>query len=172
MRLLILLILALTTTCCVSKKKTNSNSQANMTEELTPQFTPGPPVLVYKTVFDYNNLVPVMLSEDKTTIVSYPHPADLLSGSRYPMPTLLNNGYLLDNRGIGKNVAFLKLTYEEYAKLKEAPALKELYDLIIDKDPLLELCDCGNKKAFTDLQKQLNKLIDNNTLRTKCKRIK
>ena len=71
-------------------------------------FASGPPVLVYKTKANYNNLVPVILSDGKTEIVSYPHPKDLIKGSRFPLPFILNDGYLLDNRGIGKNVAFLK----------------------------------------------------------------
>lgn len=132
----------------------------------------APPTLVYKTKADYNNLVPVLLSDDKTEIISYPHPSDIKVGNALSLPTLLNNGYLLDNRGIGLNVAFLKLTYEEYSKLESAPTLKELYDLIIDKDPLLELCNCGNSKAFTDKKEQLNKVISSKKLRTTCKVIK
>jgi hypothetical protein len=157
---------------CVSNNKTTTKSQPSDEREFTPQFIAGPPTLLYKTNSNYNNLVPVLLSDDKTEIVSYPHPTDITVGSGYALPTILKGGYLLDNRGINKNVAFLRMTYEEYAKLKNAPTLKELYNLIIDKNPLTELCDCGNKKAFTDIEAQLNKLIDSNTLRTKCKTIK
>lgn len=157
---------------CVSNNKTTTKTQTNDEKEFTPQFTAGQPTLVYKTSSNYNNLVPILLTDDKTEIISYPHPTDILVGSGYPLPTILKGGYLLDNRGINKNVAFLKLTYEEYAKLKNAPSLKELYNLIIDKNPLTELCNCGNKNAFTDRETQLNKFIDSNTLRTKCKTIK
>lgn len=156
---------------CKSSNKMTQTSNDEGTK-FVPQYTPGPQALIYKTNEDYNNLVPVILSDDKTEIVSYPHPSDLKVGSGYPLPTFLNNGYLLDNRGIGKNVAFLKLTYKEYLELKEVPTLKELYSYIIDKDPLKELCDCGNKAAFTDIEKQLNSIIDNNKLRTTCKTIK
>ena len=142
------------------------------TETFTPVFTSGPSVFVYKTKANYNNLVPVILSDDKTEILSYPHPSDIKTGSGYPLPVLLNNGYLLDNRGIGKNVAFLKITYEDYSKLENAPSLKEMYSLILDKNPLTELCDCGVKSAFTDLTKQLNDLIDKKVIRTTCKTIK
>jgi len=79
---------------------------------------------------------------------------------------------LLDNRGIGKNVAFLKWTYQEYAQLTAVPSLQELYNMILDKDPLTELCDCGNKKSFSDAPTQLNQLIDSKKLRTVCKTIK
>jgi hypothetical protein len=137
-----------------------------------PDFVTAPPTLVYKTKANYNNLVPILLSDDKKEIISYPHPSDLKVGSTFVLPTLLNNGYLLDNRGIGTNVAFLKLTYEEYSKLDNVPTLKELYDLIIDKDPLTELCNCGNNRAFADKTKQINNLIDTKKLRTTCKTIK
>jgi hypothetical protein len=157
---------------CASSNKPTNKTQTNSELDFTPQFTPGPPALVYKTSADYNNLVPILLSDDKTEIVSYPHPKDIRVGSGYPLPTLLNNGYLLDNRGINKNVAFLKLTYEEYSKITEPPTLKEMYELIVDKNPLTEMCDCGNKKAFTDIQGQLNQIIDNKTLTTKCKTLK
>ncbi|MGG7035856.1 MAG: hypothetical protein ACI7YS_11790 [Flavobacterium sp.] len=140
--------------------------------QFVPQYIPGPQALIYKTKNDYSNLVPILLSADKTEIISYPHPNDLKVGSGYPLPTFLNDGYLLDNRGIGKNVAFLKLTYQEYSELKNPPSLTELYSYIIDKDPLTELCDCGNKTAFTDIKKQLNILIDKKKLRTTCKPIK
>lgn len=136
-----------------------------------PDFITAPPTVVYKTKANYNNLVPVLLSDDKKQIISYPHPTDIKIGDKFASPTILSNGYLLDNRGIGKNVAFLKLTYEQYSKLENAPALSELYELIIDKDPLNELCDCGNKKAFTDQTKQLNKLIKTGKLRSTCRTI-
>jgi hypothetical protein len=139
----------------------------------TPDFeTPAPPALVYKTKADYANRVPVLLSEDKTEIIAYPHPADLRVGEAFLMPTTLEEGYLLDNKGIGANVAFLSYTYEEYSKLPETPALKELYNKILDKDPLTELCNCGSKKALTDPEKQLNSLVKEGKLRTVCKVVK
>ncbi len=170
MRVLTLLMLFAFVGCNSSNKVLYANKEETM--QFVPQYTPGPPALIYKTNKDYSNLVPVLLSDDKTEIISYPHPSDLKVGSGYPLPTFLNKGYLLDNRGIGKNVAFLKLTYKEYSELKEVPKLKELYSYIIDNEPLKELCDCGNKTAFTDIEKQLNSIIDNNKLRTTCKRIK
>ncbi|PKL85903.1 MAG: hypothetical protein CVV22_05055 [Ignavibacteriae bacterium HGW-Ignavibacteriae-1] len=163
MRIVILIILVAIAGC---------NSCKNMKQEFVPLYTPGPPTLVYKTKNDYNNLVPVILNDDKTEIVSYPHPNDLKLDDGFPNPTILNNGYLLDNRGIGKNVAFLKLTYKEYSELPNPPTLTELYNYIIDKDPLTELCNCGNKSAFTDIEKQLNDLIDNEKLRLTCRTIK
>ena len=132
----------------------------------------APPTLVYKTKSNYNNLVPVLLSDDKMEIISYPHPKDLKVGHALALPTSLKDGYLLDNRGIASNVVFLKMTYEEYYKLDSAPSLKELYDLIIDKDPLTELCNCGNRTAFKDKISELNKIIKAEKLKTICRQIK
>jgi hypothetical protein len=132
---------------------------------------PGPPALVYKTRGDYNNLVPVLLSDDNTIIVSYPHPDDLKTSNGYRVPVVLKRGYLLDIKGIGKNVAFLSITYEEYAKFQVPPSLEELEKLILDRDPLLELYDCGNITSYKEPKNQLNNLIKHNKLGT-CKRIK
>jgi hypothetical protein len=150
----------------------NSCGNMNKSQIFQPQFTPGPKILVYKTKKDYGNFVPVLLSADKTEIISYPHPNDLKVGNGFPFPTALNNHYLLDNRGINENVAFLKLTYEEYSELKSIPTLQELFDNILDNDPLTELCDCGNKSALSDPVKQLNLIISNDKLREICKTIK
>jgi hypothetical protein len=143
--------------------------QTKKDNSFTPVYTPGPAVFVYKTKAGYENLVPVLLSADKTTIVSYPHPSDLKKGDGYLTPTKLKNGYLLDNKGINSDVAFLKMTYDEYAALASAPDLNELNKLIIDKDPLTELCNCGNRKAFSDVIVQLNQMIEDKSLKKKCK---
>lgn len=162
MKILILILISLSA-CMIQNKKA-----------LKPDFSSlsAQHILVYKTKFNYNNLVPVLLSNDKTEIISYPNPRDLIVGSGYSLPTILNNDYLLDNRGIGINVAFLKLTYEEYSELKEAPSMKELYSYILDKSPLQELCDCGNKNVFSDIEKELNIIIDKNQIRITCKPLK
>ena len=143
-----------------------------MNQDFQPDFSPGPHALVYKTKGDYDNLVPVVLSDDKKTIISYPHPNDLRTNGVLAVPTLLKNNYRLDNRGIGKNVAFLKLTYEEYSKLDSAPALNKMYELIIDQDPLSELYDCGNKLKYKDIVTELNVAIEDGSLGKKCKKIK
>jgi hypothetical protein len=146
-----------------------SSQDSDIVDEFVPLYIPGPRALVYKTKADYSNLVPVILSEDKTQIVSYPHPGDVRVGEKFLTPTRLNRDYFLDNRGIGPDVAFLKLTYEEYAALKSVPELSELYKLIVDIDPLTELCDCGSKSAFSDIEGQLNALIEIGKIRTTCK---
>lgn len=131
---------------------------------------PRPKVIIYKTRKNYNHLVPVILSSDKKTIVSYPAPSDLMNGRHYNTPQVLNNKYLLDRRGINRNVAFLKLSYRQYAQMKKVPAPDVLYALIIDKDPLVEFYDCGSVSAANTVE-ALNKLIDANRLKKQCKSI-
>ena len=117
-----------------------------------------PHVVVYKAKSKYRNLVPVQLSADKKTITSYPAPADVTTGSGYPLPVALHKGYYLDKRGVNLSTAFISLTYAQYSKLKEAP--------------ITELCDCGIKQAGKNSVKQLNELIDTQQIKKKCKTAK
>lgn len=98
-------------------------------------------VIVYKTKSDYRNKVPVILSDDKGTIISFPAPSDLMKDSTLRLPTELLNGYVLDNQGINKNSAFTSYTYEEYSGMKFPPDIDELKNRIIDTDPFLEIHD-------------------------------
>jgi len=157
--------------------KTSQKNSKGANNQIAPPPKTGfvcalPHIIIYKTTKDYQFNVPVILSDDKAEIVSYPHPSDLFYEGKLALPSQLHNGYLLDNRGIGKNVAFLKYTYEEYSKLKQVPTLKELYEMIIDKNPLTELWNCGKKTDFYDIESQLNQMIDKNELSKNCKRIK
>jgi ABC-type Fe3+-hydroxamate transport system substrate-binding protein len=150
-------------------EKTVTNVETNTPVSAQILDFSGPPTFVYKTKADYSQNVPVTLSDDKTQIVSYPSPQDIYTNGQLATPTPLSNGYLLDNRGIGANVAFLKMTYTEYSKLKEAPLLKTMYSQIIDKDPLTELCNCGNRLQYAN-SAAIDNLIKGQL--KKCKRIK
>jgi hypothetical protein len=86
-------------------------------------------------------------------------------------PTLLNDGYLLDNRGIGPNVAFLSITYEQYSKMVKTPSSSELFELIIEKDPLIEMFQCGNRSKYSEIEKELNELISSGKIST-CTKLK
>lgn len=94
-----------------------------------------PRVVIYKTKADYSNLVPVNMNESKDEIVSYPDPVDVKPGKH---PTQLQDGYLLDNFGIGSHVAYLDYTYEEYAALPQVPEMETLLQHIIERNPLTE----------------------------------
>lgn len=149
---------------CTMKKTTIENRQTSFNKE--------PHVLIYKTKQDYSQLVPITLSADKSTIASYPHPWDLYTSNSLAKPVKLKNGYFLDNRGINGNTAFVKFTYEVYTSLSVPPKTEELFKNIIDNDPITELWDCGPKTNYTNIEKQINKLIDYNKLENKCIRIK
>lgn len=117
------------------------------------------PFVIYKTKANYENLVPVLLNEEKTAIVSYPAPSDLRLNDKLALPTPLKNGYCIDNRGIGPNAAFLSITYQEYASLAQAPPLKTMYDAIVDNDPFIEMYDCRNFSKERDNIKKMNSLV-------------
>lgn len=128
----------------------------------SPPVTAMPHVIIYKTARNCDNLVPITLSDDGSRIVSYPDPSDLRIGGQLATPTRLTNGYLLDNRGISRHVAFLSYTYEEYAAMKQAPSMEQLLAHIVDRDPLTEYIDCGPRSGFSDnLTEELNQYIQN-----------
>ena len=132
----------------------------------------APNLLIYRTRVDYSNNVPVILSADKTQIVMYPAPSDLVKSGKLQKPIALHNGYWLDRRGITKNTAFLKITYEEYSNLKQTIPVTELLKQILDKNPLLEMYDCGSNIITDELVLKLNSWIDSGKLHTECKVIK
>lgn len=127
------------------------------------------PIMVYRTKQDMHDKVPVGLSADRQHIVSYPHPKDMATASP---PTRLHDDHWLDHKGIGLNTGFLRLTYAEYAALPKAPSLAELETMLLDRDPLLELCDCGTRGSFTDPVKELNGWLEQGRLRERCKVLK
>ena len=131
----------------------------------------GPPVYIYKTRNDYYNKVPVILSENKQEIVSYPGVKDVYTGGELAYPTRLEQGYLLDNRGISEHAAFLSLTYEEYSNLPKTPEKEKLYDMILDKDPFTELYHCGSRFDFKELVPEVNKMIAEDKLGA-CEKLK
>ena len=139
-----------------------------------PQFTSvaSPPAIIYKMKRDYSQNVPVLLSVDKQTIASYPHPRDLYLNGKLATPTQLQKGYWLDNRGINENVAFLKFTYEEYAAMGDAPSMQELKESILDDSPIKEMWNCGPRHRFNNIVDELNEWILTRQLDKKCTRIK
>lgn len=136
-----------------------------------PAPSAGPPLIIYKTRQDYTQNVPVILSEDRKKVVSFPDVKDVYVNGTVAYPTLLHRGYLLDVRGIGPGVAFLKLTYEEYRKLGKTPSADELMNLVMDKDPLTEMFRCGTKYQYQDLEGDLNRMIDRDDF-SKCVKLK
>ncbi len=154
------LCIALLIGCRNGKETTTTNAQDTR------------PVMVYRTQQDVHDKVPVGLSEDRQRIVSYPHPKDLRVDGTLLQPTALVKGYWLDNKGIGLHTGFLRMTYAEYAALPAAPTIAELEAALLDRDPLVELCDCGTRGTMADPVKEVNALLKKNALRERCKVLK
>jgi hypothetical protein len=173
MKLYLFLIGTILFSCYDSNKQVNTlvsspdkfESREKQYTEIKPlDFSKGPFVIIYKTKKDYSENVPVTLNDDKTKITSYPGIKDIFYNGKLALPTKLNDGFLLDNRGINKDVAFLNMTYEEYSKLKEIPLIKDLMKMIIDKDPLTEMYNCGSRSQYKDIANDLNKIISDNQI--------
>lgn len=157
------LLLSLSFVACKSSRHINQNEISTIEITTTESGMAAlPPCLVYKTRGDYADKVPVLLNAKKTAIISYPAPSDLGSEGKAARPVILEQGYLLDNRGISTNVAFLEYTYEQYASLKKVPGKEELFKKIIDKSPLTELWECGTRTPENCDTERLNKLIREN----------
>jgi hypothetical protein len=139
-------------------------------EKPTGAAIPGPPVIIYKTKSNFNNLVPVMLNKEKTEVVGYPAPSDIrLSGERNE-PVELEQGFLFDRRGIGPNSAFLEMTFDEYAGLSRALTPEELIESVIEPDPFVVMyrCDIRNDENVIE---ELNDLIRKFNF-DRCKQLK
>lgn len=148
-----------------SNSKVNKSGQSEPKEEqATVTSKAGPKAIIYKTTADYASNVPVTLSEDKSEITAYPGIKDIFYKGKLAYPTKLNNGYLLDNRGINQNVAFLNYTYDQYSQLEATPTTDELLANILDKNPISEMYYCGSKFDYKNIVAELNKAIDENNL--------
>lgn len=149
----LILISGILASCCTAKK-------AETAKPIAGVGIPGPKVIIYKTTNDYSRLVPVILSDDKMSIASYPDIKDVFINGVLAYPTRLHDGFMLDNRGISANVAFIRLTYEEYSKLPATPTPVELLKMIVDKQPLTVMYNCGPRSAFNEVENELNTKID------------
>lgn len=156
---------ALCVTACNSKKTVAVIEEQPVVEVVKVNRPSGgngvqalPKAVVYKTNGDFIHNVPVTLSADRKEIVSYPAPSDITENS---LPVVLDNGYLLDRRGVNGNSAFLKFTYKEYSELKQAPSIKELKEMIIGGAEVIELVvlPMTLEQALGDISR-CNKLVD------------
>ncbi|MCD4731527.1 MAG: hypothetical protein K8R74_13065 [Bacteroidales bacterium] len=160
----LIIFLSMITFSCSNSKVSQTKQSESMSENAIVKTKAGPQAIVYKTKGDYYNNVPVILSANKSEIVSYPGIKDIYFKGELAYPTKLNDGYLLDNRGIDSNVAFLNYTYEQYSALKKTPISEELLTNILDNDPITEMYNCGSKFDFKDIVNELNEAIDNHKL--------
>jgi hypothetical protein len=165
---LMLLLPGIFMTSC-SKKISSQGSSGD--EKVKQVSVPSAPCIIYKTKKDFSRYVPVMLSKDKKNIVSYPDIRDIYFKGNLAYPTVLNDGFLLDNRGIGPDAAFLNFSYEAYSNLTKTPSVDELMKSILENDPITEMYQCGNRSQFQDPEKELNNLISSGNLKN-CKKLK
>ncbi|MCM1077620.1 MAG: hypothetical protein NC411_09705 [Bacteroides sp.] len=96
-----------------------------------------PKARIYKTNGDYADYVPVTLNASRTSLVSFPAPTDL----RDAEPVKLDDGFLLDRRGVGPDTAFTRWTYKEYSAMKSAPTPAEIMDNLIPDARVTEVCE-------------------------------
>jgi len=153
--ILLVVIIAITSFSCSNSSQSTSSAPI----ESTGITSTGPDAIIYKTKADYNTLVPVIMNSERTDIVSYPAPGDLKYRGKPAIPTELEDGFLLDNRGITENVAFLNITYEAYIALDKTPSKDELLEMIIDSDPLTAMFNCGKRSGYNNEVQELNTCI-------------
>lgn len=168
MSMLVLAAFAIISSC---KSSGTSTKPVNEEQKTLTTTKTGPAVIVYKTTGKYFDKVPVGLSPDKSKVISFPGPKDIFYKGDFAYPTMLENGYLLDNRGIDENSAFLKFTYEEYSSLEKTPSSEELFDAILDNDPFTEMYFGGSRLDYKEIEKELNDTISRGDLKT-LKRLK
>lgn len=151
--------------CATSKKDKKTE---NMIDNSAPMVgVPSPPAIVYKTKENYNKLVPVILSPDKSRIVSFPAQSDIRVNGSFSYPDELVGGYLLDNRGINQHAAFLRFTYEDYYNMDNIPTAERLINYIIDDDPFVEIYEVGRRGDFRNPVEEINTIINAGKLEDK-----
>jgi hypothetical protein len=128
-----------------------------------------PPLVIYKTRFDYQMLVPVTLNPEKTAVTDFPAPTDLFYEGELAIPANLEQGYMLDFRGVNRNTAFLRMTYEQYGSFDHIPTAAELFPLVLDPDPFTEIYICGVKQGKQADIIKANELIKAGKLGEDCK---
>lgn len=83
-----------------------------------------PAAIVYQVSDDdYVNRVPITLSADGKSVLSFPAPSDLREGQK---PVSLGGGWWLDRRGLQPNSVFTTYTYEQYGAMDRPPSIAEL----------------------------------------------
>ena len=155
--------------CKMLKERKTENQQDSVASNSTInnlQMVAHPPIIIYKTSKDYYKNVPVSLSADKNSIVSYPGISDVHYNGELAYPTKLAHGYLLDNRGIGPNSAFTKYTYEEYSRMDATPSPDILIKMVTDKNPFTEMYQLDCKRDTSEI----NQIITSG-LKKNCKKI-
>lgn len=129
-----------------------------------------PHLMVYRQMSDCSNMLPVVLSEDKSQILSYPHPKDVqMADSVLLYPVVLDSGYFLDRIGITVHTAYLNINLAEYNKREYPFSMDEMLSMVQVKAPFSELWDCGVRGNIS--LEALNEMIRSNSLCSRCKKL-
>lgn len=140
-----------------------SSIQTLQNDPTTPNSV-APSFMIYKTKRDYSDLVWVELSADKTKVIAYPDPKDILN----QIPIQMHDGYY--SGSVDADTSFVNIKIEKYATFKTLFSPQQLYSLIINKNPFAELYNCGPKTGLGQIT-AINTLIDSNKLYTQCSKI-
>lgn len=149
---------AISLPACHSAKETASEPNPNEPIAVVPRQPEGyaggkhmfmPRAQVYRTNGDYLNNVPIQVSADGKTVISFPAPSDITASS---MPLTLAGGWLLDRRGVSENTRFTRYTYAQYMALKEVPTVSELLASVIPGARITEMyaLTCTTQEALAD----------------------
>ncbi len=136
----LLLILSLFSGCRTQEKKATYDKS-------------GAPTVIYQMKQDFSKLVPVVMDESKTKIVSYPAPRDMFDKQgnlRYPVD--LGEGFYLDEIGIGIHTAYIDIEIEQYSRMLNPPTLDSLLKLVIETDPFKKMYNLGNRKQYPKVE--------------------
>lgn len=166
--LLMVAVGLLSAACSRKSQPSSTSSPMEPTSGLTSVL---PPCIIYKTKGDYSGFVPVLLSDDRSRIVMYPDVIDIQKQGDGVFPTPLEDGFYLDNRGIGPNVAFLDITYKQFMAFPSTPSAGDLFDRILDADPLVVMYQCGTRSEMETMVEKLNGVIREGTF-VSCKKLK
>lgn len=116
---------------------------------------------IYRTNGDYDNLVPITLNAERNAVVSYPAPSDL---TEFSTPVKLDDGFLMDRRGVGLNTAFIRYTYAEYRALKSAPTPAQLLEAVIPDARVTEVIATDIPVGTPDAPQLCNKFLKSRTV--------
>lgn len=138
-------------TCGCKSVNSNSSGQpaSSVPESIAPQTVGGNlasatgnlntvrQAVIYRTSGDYNDNVPVTLSADGKSLLSYPAVSDVSPAVSTPVP--LKDGWMLDRRGISLQSVFTTYTYLQYSQLPETPSPETLLRKIIPGAKVTEI---------------------------------
>ena len=113
------------------------------------------PISVFKPKKDYTNNVPVHLSSDKKSLISYP------GREAIQRPVQLVNGYYYSTN---PGNAYLSITIDQYMDTNNHYSSDQLINYVIDTDPFSEyynICICSGATRDTA---SLNRIIRHDSL--------